>query len=382
MIKNIIAYLLMGIISFSYEYVREINIQGEHEYKEFYIPREIYKNSESNLGDLRILNSSGEEVPYALEGTTEKSGIKNIYKGVVTEVKEERGRKLTTIKIERSEEMRDILGDTLEVFSEDNFYSEYTLFVCYNGLDWKKIKEGEIYRTPTDKMMKIKFSKEKYPYYRLATPLNQEITLTGGELSLEVTEEERFPKETVDLSYEVIDLDRETRLLIDSENLPLKSLVIDVAGEFSRNYRLESEDRYLISRGRIYNFQGKQSMAIPIKIDYTYRNLVLKIINNDNKPLKIKNIHGEYYPVKLIFKGEENERYIIAVGDDELSKPRYDLEKYVKNIDKRNQATLGGRVELQQKEKDYKVLYYILFIGVVVLMLIGYICKKIIQMKH
>ena len=46
--------------------------------------------------------------------------------------------------------------------------------------------------------------------------------------------------------------------------------------------------------------------------------MVLEIKNGDSKPLSITEIQGEYIPVKIMFKTEENGKYKITFGDENI----------------------------------------------------------------
>ena len=66
--KIIIGLLFtISLQSFSYDYFKEIEVDGNSKYKEFYITEDIYFKSKNDLGDIRILDNTGEEIPYVIE---------------------------------------------------------------------------------------------------------------------------------------------------------------------------------------------------------------------------------------------------------------------------------------------------------------------------
>lgn len=370
MVKKIVLYLMMTCLSLAYDYSWEIETQGRAEYKEFYIPREVYKVSKRELGDLRVIKSStGEEVPYAMEETVEEIRIKRIYEGTAVEKAVKDDKRLTTFKFERSGDNLDIQGNILELISEDDLYTEYTLLGSSNGREWRSIKEGRIERDPSDEKVQIRFSRERYTYYRLITPPDRKVDIKEARLLLEEAEEVEYPTIGIELPYEIDEKGSETHIVISSDNLPLKALIVDIEEEFSRNYRVETVKKDLLRRGRIYNFKDERDTRIPLRRDRLYERIVLKVINRDSKPLKIAGVEGEYSKVKVVFRGEEDTDYILTVGDRRLSSPNYDIQRFLKSIGERESVSLGEKTASVKAERKlgiiYKVLLGILFFGAI-----------------
>ena len=122
-------------------------------------------------------SSTNEEVPYAIEKTVEEIKIKRIYEGTVAEEVVKDDEMLTTFKFEKSGDNLDILGNILEIILEDNLYTDYMLLGSSNRREWRTIKEGRIDKGPIDEKIRIRFSRERYTYYRLITPLNNKINI-------------------------------------------------------------------------------------------------------------------------------------------------------------------------------------------------------------
>ena len=68
-INKIILFLfLITIVQlFSSQYFKSIKITGKSAYKQFFLTEDIYGNSKNNLGDIRIIDKNGKEVPYVIE---------------------------------------------------------------------------------------------------------------------------------------------------------------------------------------------------------------------------------------------------------------------------------------------------------------------------
>ena len=85
-----------------------------------------------------------------------------------------------------------------------------------------------------------------------------------------------------------------------------------------------------------------------------------------------------------MFKAEENGKYKITFGNENLYKPKYDLEEFSSMIKDRN-LVIAGKINTVEKEavqesKDMS-MYYNIFIGLIVLLLSSFMIKKISKKK-
>lgn len=262
-INKIILFLfLITIVQlFSSQYFKTIKITGKSAYKQFSLTEDIYENSKNNLGDIRIIDKSGKEVPYAIE--TLKNQNKNNVK--------------------------------------------------------------------------------------------------------------------VNLGYEVEQNGKSTILKIKSKFLPLKSIVMDVDDEFQREYSMGDGNNFY-SEGIISKVGKKKNLTINLENVPKLKEIIIEIKNKDNFPLKIKKVTGNYVPDRVVFKVTERENYKITFGNENLEKPEYDIVEFVDSIKERDEV-LVGKLEKSEgnnisKSKDYTV-YYNVFIGFVIIVLIGFTIRKI-----
>ena len=262
-INKIILFLfLITIVQlFSSQYFKTIKITGKSTYKQFFLTEDIYENSKNNLGDIRIIDNAGKEVPYAIE--TLKNQNKNNVK--------------------------------------------------------------------------------------------------------------------VNLGYEVEQNGKSTILKIKSKFLPLKSIVMDVDDEFQREYSMGDGNNFY-SEGIISKVGKKKNLTINLENVPKLKEIIIEIKNKDNFPLKIKKVTGNYVPDRVVFKVTERENYKITFGNENLEKPEYDIVEFVDSIKERDEV-LVGKLEKSEgnnisKSKDYTV-YYNVFIGFVVIVLIGFMIRKI-----
>ena len=266
-ISKLILFLFVFTIVqlFSYQYFKTIKITGKSVYKQFFLTEDIYENSKNNLGDIRIIDNAGKEVPYAIE--TLKNQNKNNVK--------------------------------------------------------------------------------------------------------------------VNLGYEVEKNGKSTILKIKSKFLPLKNIVLDINDEFQRNYAVRSGDSFY-TEGIISKVGEKSNLMINLENVPKLSGIIVEIQNGDNSPLKINGVTGNYVPDRIVFRATEGEDYKITFGDESLDKPEYDIAEFVDSIKERDEVLVGKlekiNVKSVSKPKDYTA-YYNIFIGSVVVILIGFMVKKINKNK-
>ncbi|MDR3258186.1 MAG: hypothetical protein LBT51_01050 [Fusobacteriaceae bacterium] len=417
-ISKIIILLFMIIIiksiTFSDQFYNKINITGENKYKEFYLTEEIYKNSANSLEDIRIINSKNEAVPYVLEiskGNTNtyikesyfSSDIKTIEKSDVKEI---------IIKFEPNDKNIDILANKLEIKSNKNFYIEYQLYGSNNGTKWDFIAKGDMYSTPRDSKLSLKFREDYYEYYKFQIPTTEEVSITGAILSNEIELTENIKPIVANLEFEDItkeiiekkENNHETYIQIKINKVPIKSISLVIQDDyFDRNYfvvdksidYIEKRVYDYISVGKIFRTSIRENLII--NLNFIISDEILLIISNtDNRPIKITEINGNYLLDKIIFLCEDlKDTYKITYGDESRFKQNYDIEKYYKEIKEKDMVTLDKSEknaiasELRKDEEGKKDknkegkenIFYKLFLGLISVILIIYVAKSLKKSK-
>ena len=382
-INKIILFLfLITIIQlFSSQYFKTIKITGKSAYKQFFLTEDIYENSKNNLGDIRIIDKNGKEVPYVIETgkEQEKHSEKIVARAKIAEVLTKKDKMEFIVKFNSDSSLKDIIGNRFELISSKNFYSEYTLLGSNNGTDWEQITSGEIYKTPDKANLTIEFSEKRYEFYKIVTPLDKGNIFSEAILKLSSSEAGKFRTIGTKLDYKVEQEGKNTILKIKSKFLPLKNIVLDVEDEFQRNYTVRSGDDFY-AEGIISKVGEKSNLMINLENVPKLSEIIVEIRNGDNSPLKIKGVIGNYVPDRIVFRATEGEDYKITFGDENLNKPEYDIVEFADSIKERDEV-LVGRLEKSEgnnisKSKDYTV-YYNVFIGFVVIVLIGFMIRKI-----
>ena len=185
------------------------------------------------------------------------------------------------------------------------------------------------------------------------------------------------------LDYKVEQEGKSTILKIKSKFLPLKNIVLDVNDEFQRNYAVRSGDDFY-AEGVISKVGEKSNLMINLENVPKLSEIIVEIRNGDNLPLKINRVTGNYVPDRIVFRTTEGEDYKIIFGDESLDKPEYDIAEFADSIKERDEVFVGklekADIKKVSKPRDYTV-YYNVFIGVVVVILIGFMVNKINKNK-
>ncbi len=384
--KSILSiFLIMTSCIIANEFFKEIEINGISEYKEFYITEDIYENSKNNLSDIRIIDNNKKEIPYVIENETVQMQYneKTIAQSTAVNTLTKANNMEFIMKFDSNSVLHDLIANRLEIIPSKNFYTEYILFGSHNGTDWKQIITGNIYKTPDKNNLTINFENKRYEYYKLVTPLDKGTIISNAILKLSNNSNSSIKSKSSNLLYKTEEKGKTTIIKIKSKFLPLKNIVLNIDDEFKRNYSVrDSNGNY--NEGTIYKVGYKNNLIINLSNLSSSNEIILEIFNNDNTPLKIKDIKGIYTPDKIIFKSQKGNEYKITFGNDKLQKPTYDLASFVNMIEKKDLVSTGQlhKTEIKQipKKQDFTV-YYNIFIGIITLILVGFMAKKISNNK-
>ena len=383
-INKIILFLFLLTVFqiFSSQYFKTIKISGKSAYKQFFITEDIYENSKNNLEDIRIINNNGKEIPYVIETEKEQDKYREkvVARAKITEILTKKDKMEFIVKFDSDSSLKDVIGNKLEMIPTRNFYTEYTLFGSNNGIDWEWITSGAIYKTPEKSNLTMEFSKKRYEYYKVVTPLDKGNIFDEAILKLSDNETGKQEIVKTKLDYKLEQREKSTILKIKSKFLPLKNIVLDVDDEFKRNYSVRDEDN-LYQEGVISKVGEKSNLEINLENVPKSSEITVEIRNGDNLPLKIKSVTGNYVPDRVVFKAVEGENYKVTFGNENLKKPEYDLGEFVDLITERDTVTTGKITKIEDKgnlnlEKNYMV-YYNIFIGIIVLILIIFMARRI-----
>ena len=382
MLKRIIStiFFLCFFSTTAFAHTGEIQISGENKYKAIRLTPEIYNNSNSDLSDILIKDSKGENVPYFIN-----TGFQKVYEGkenypmeLINSYTKDNSfyfdYKLTT------ERESDIVATSVEVStSNTNFAKIVDVYGSYDNLHWEFVQNDKLYNIDGKSKLSIEFNKpQKYTHYRFKLANNLEkISFEAVNLvySIAISEKNYFI-ENLTPAFGIEEKDKTTFVKIEGlKNLRLCSVTIETDSMFKRTAKAP-----LSSEKEIYNLSLNETSytdtTLPLDWQISQEDIyVITITNNDDKPINITGITVRYYADEVVFEGNANESYTLEFGADATkTSPVYDITKYKGEIlkgtiDKVTISAINYDKENEKsEERDYKVIFNIVVTGITVLL--------------
>lgn len=382
MLKRIIStiFFMCFFSTTAFAHTGEIQISGENKYKAIRLTPEIYNNANSNLSDILIKDSNGENVPYFIN-----TGFQRGYEGresypmeLINSYTKDNSfyfdYKLTT------ERESDTVATSVEVSTNNtNFAKIVDVYGSYDNLHWEFIQNDKLYNIDDKSKFSIEFNKpQKYTHYRFKLANNLEkISFEAVNLvySIAINEKNYFI-ENLTPAFSIEDKDKTTFVKIEGlKNLRLCSVTIETDSMFKRIAKAP-----LASGKEIYNLSLNETSYTDttLQLDWQISQediYIITITNNDDKPINITGITVRYYADEVVFEGNANESYTFYFGTDATkTSPVYDITKYKDEIlkgriDKVTISAINYDKENEKsEERDYKVIFNIVVTGITVLL--------------
>ncbi len=377
-----------------------IKLTGPERYQAFFLPEKVYEISKPDLSDLRLTDQQGAAIPYFIvNGFNIAEQYKTEYHSSLIKTFTKKENTFFDFRIRPLRQNLDVTGDQLQFeLPDNNFLRELQVYGGYDGTAWEYVTTGQLYRV--DDLIKDRIylnSIEKYTYYRIIIQKNIEnlsfknLVLIQENFRADWT---RFQKNT-QLTYQIKDQPRETVITIQNpQHLKIKRFLIAADGNFRREYRVYvgSEMNSTIATGEIYNlqFQDLNISQTSINISsnpYVASVIQIKIMNDDNRPLKIGGIQTEYYLDQVIFENTTTPVIRLYFGNPKADKPIYDLQSYREHVLKEHigTATLDDFQVNQPKETletpPYLTIIFNIVIAVIAVLLIVFLLIKLNSQK-
>tara|TARA_Y100000590_G_scaffold57552_1_gene60613 strand:+ start:1966 stop:3270 length:1305 start_codon:yes stop_codon:yes gene_type:complete len=322
------------------------------------IDSQIYKKSDIDLKDLRIVEDNKYETPYSMQVKSglssekylnskivENSFLKNQFNTVIVDLGT-----LTTIH------------NQVNIISlSENFSRKVSIESSIDKNQWKKIGSGEIsaFRNNDisfrDTVVQYLDSKSQFLRIKVEDGGKGELSISD----IEVVFSKEIPAE--ETSWDILNSN-----IVNDKNLSLTTVSLDlgfegipsskilIKAETENFYRLvdvkASTDKRnwekIVNKQPIFSFSDGGSLIIDNVIEYPEikkRFIEIVIYNQDDLPLNVlePNIIGVNRSV--IFKGDLGHMYRLYYGNLNAKNVSYDIKYFFENIDTRNsyKAILG-----------------------------------------
>lgn len=409
----ILAFLLsstMNVFADSqnqWKYSKEVYFENQEDVKAIYLDEDIYRYAKEDLSDLRLINEKNEFIPYYIYNrflsTNKAEYTKYIGKEVLSFMKD--NNYYIDYEISSIKENMDVIGNKLDFnVLKDSFYKEVQIFGSYDNKSWENIKSDIIYRVNGIEKLAISLDDTyKYRYYRIVS-VNDTSGVAINNMSLVYDDNEAIYEEykgfkEIDHEVEVNKESNETILNIHNrDRLRINSIRIISKDDFNRSYKLyitngEGEKLKEVRSGEIYRLNLNQVKAENTSIQIggttgefiTSEHLQVVIKDRDDYPINIEGVEISYYIDKMVFKSNDTDKIHILFGNEEASKPHYDISTYIEEIEKVKQenTTLSDLVEKVIEEKGQEKNFEFKWIlNISVLLISGLLIILIIRKSH
>jgi hypothetical protein len=354
-----------------------IEVSGEHRYKALRLEPPIYSAANSDLSDLRIISSTGENTPYFIHSGWEKTTIERetyTLALINSYVKDEHFYFDYTLAQARE-------GDTIATsldFStnNNNFAKTVNVYGSYDNINWQFIQSDKLYSIDDAVKLHIDFAQpQKYTHYRLQLANNLEKIAFSTALLVYSAETavENYFIESLEPSYSVEEQDKTTRIIISGlKNLRLCDITLQTDSLFKRTVTTPGgirKELYNLSLNEVYLADLSMQLDGRITPDDTY---TVTIANADDKPINIDAIIVRYYADELVFEAKAGEAYRLEFGADAAkTAPVYDIARYRSEILKGELDHTGiGEIIYAEapQERDYKPIFNIVVIAIALLL--------------
>lgn len=345
-----------------FRFYKDINSKNpDLEYKEFFLDKDVYAKTNAKQSDLLIVDEDRNEVPYYIVNSLSSSNrIHANYTAEAINNFVKYDNEYFDFRVNKPKDNEDIIINSINLdIPGENFARSITVSGSYDGKEWTTIQTSDIYRVSDRQNLRFKFDKEvRFEYFRFMIPeRSSNIKVTGivPVYNQEVTYDEKYVQKT-DLKFSVENgnvngitgnVDNESKpadtiLTINNENcLKLINVELMVDGNFKRYFEVydakpaDSKALYISgeisafdkNKNTIINFEGSKIFPLNTK------KIAMKIRNNDDQPIQITGIKGEYLLDKVVYKPGRGTHRLYFGNDGMQVSRKYDIDQFRDKIE-------------------------------------------------
>lgn len=357
-----------------WQYYKTINVAGsptEGDLVKVTLDQDVFGSSKKDLGDLRVTDREGNDVPYKLITDRGAFSKENIYPVRVVNNAYDAASGCNSFIIDFGQ--GGSLNSSLNIVTDtENFKRTVEIEGGDDMGSWSVLKtDGYIYDY-TDRAFKAQDTSVDYPenifrYIRVKIFTGGEtpLTISGVQVSTITTKEKQ--EIVLDLSYEVKEnIDKKmTEVIVDlaKNGWPTSGIVLSAADKnFNRKVAVyESSDKsdwQSVGQDYLYRYDTPKYVGANLDINYketSKRYLKLEILNFDDQPLSITGLSTKTVLRSIVFQyGEDagQNAYKLYYGNPRADFPQYDLEKFFSYLDTGEYS--GSALSAQQANASYR----------------------------
>lgn len=326
------------------------------------IPHEVRSYLQSDISDFRIWDTQGNQVPYFVQDTQEKTIVSNFKEFSIigrTRVQDTS----TTIVFENPNKT---IHQAVLLIANYQESKEYSLEGSNDQNEWFGIVNSRRLRqlnstSETSVFKVIRFPLCSYTYLKIvfddrnSLPIN---LLKIGEATTETMEKrlDEIPVETI----QYLEKENKTRIHIRFERPEIINQVnieIGAPNFYNRKATLftmeerEVKQKVETYRQQILNFTIHSDRETQFKIPTFFeKEVYLEIENQDNPKLEIEALYFMQKPLYVVASLKKNENYTITGGDDTYTIPHYDISDFKNQISENLPEVKIGFLKFQGPE--------------------------------
>ncbi len=309
------------------------------------VPTELRAKADENLVDLRIFDSKNREVPYLSEQDPFVSST-SVLKDIPIVHREDSLRKSSAVVVKNNTGQY-LNTLTLEI-SNTNVIKAYNVSGSNDMRKWYGVAANQVLDNlhDSDKTFvrkEINFPVNAYKYIKI--DFNDKKTLPINVLKVGVSVNRNITHQLLQVNPSINKMKNDgkvTRIEIKfNEAQTVNQIVFGIAKPqfYKRDAKLlVKRTRKVKHRIDSYfeewaNFQLSSNSENRININQLReKEFVVEIENQDNLPLSISSVNLYQIPVRIIANLDSTESYKVKVGNEQLTKPNYDIAYFENSI--------------------------------------------------
>ena len=301
------------------------------------LPADTLSSARPALEDLRLYDSTENEVPYLIERSALSSGSMQAPRSFQVSLNPRTT--VITLEVDGDRSVNKIALET----PAQNFIKAVTVEGSTDGRSWRPLARGQpIFRQPAGAAQnEVAFPIGSWHWFKLTVDDQRSAPLPFTGAMLGVVKAGRLSGEWSQVAISGQDESPgETRLALNlgAANLNLASIHLETAEPlFMRQVSIAvpriSEGilrEETIGQSAVYRVelegQGlSENLSMPLNVQIPSRELLLLIKNGNSPPLHVSAVRVERHPIYLIFLARQPGAYRLLTGNPRCAEPRYDL---------------------------------------------------------
>jgi hypothetical protein len=378
-----------------WQYTAEVTVKDAPvEYCALMLSPDVYNVARTDLADIRLINSDGNQIPYILARDEDRTETVKYNPTILNRSTDANGNALATLDFGEQTVKNSIEVET----TGDNFRRAVKFEGSNDNVEFFTIVDRAYIFAVSDKnrhrFSTIDLPNNDYRYIRITvSPMTAEETKPAiNEVRAFKIEKKPAQKQIVemtqtehteDVNYHssnyVYDLKFsrlpvvEIELNVDDSSF-YRCVTIQGRDASTQKIKIDSEDNRprfsevevpwnTITTDAIYRYTdaaGKkyERLILPINYRGAYKYIRVVVSNYDDQPITIRSASAKMMPHRIIFPFGANKSGRIYVGNDSASQPQYDLARRLTNPMqvKMTQATITFLFENHAAEKSQSKL--------------------------